>query len=199
MGSTLCLGSVPSRCCSHPFPSPGQCWGGWVGALVHCQDCTFLTAKDRGRANGRQERKQMQESSEVILLHICLSSVFVYAWVFMQPEPALPRVWVCRWCKATAPLSPVLGDTSLMTLGCEWGSVPSAAIIGKLCLFLQEQHSEHGCWSPISVLLIALIPHKLPLQFPSVILFITSSFKLWIWHIQGRVGSCWLYFNDTAC
>lgn len=37
------------------------------------------------------------------------------------------------------PLSPaMLGDTSLMTVCWEWGSVPRAAIIGKLSLFLQE-------------------------------------------------------------
>lgn len=113
--------------------------GRWEGALVHCQDCTFLGAKNGSRANGRQEREQAQVGSRVILLHMCLCTVFVYSWVFMYPEPALPRVWVWRCYKATAaPVPCHAWRHSLMALGCEWGRVPSTAIIGKLCVVLQE-------------------------------------------------------------
>lgn len=68
---------VQQCCCGHlPTASPA-----------------FLGRKEGSRVSGREERSQMQESSEVTLLHDCLSFAFANSWVIIIAKTCSAK-WV---------------------------------------------------------------------------------------------------------
>lgn len=98
---TLCLDSVLSKCSSHPFPSGSLCSSAVV-ALAHCQPC--FPGQEGSRASGKEERSQMQESSEVTLLHGYLSFAFTNSWVIITAKTCSAK-WVGEeqtyWCQGS--------------------------------------------------------------------------------------------------
>lgn len=164
-------------------------------SIVHCQNCTLLGGDKGSRASGRQQRRQMQES-KVTLLREYLSFLCADSWAFMSPGSALRSEWGCSGCSGVkAELPRVSRETFLMTLCYGWALWSWESDI-SFCKGGTLSMAARGQFPLPSV---TLLPRKLPLQFPSVMLLTTASTKFWTWGVQGHVGSCCWYFNDTVC
>lgn len=140
IASTLCLGSVPSRCSSHLFPSPSRCRRCWWGTYP-LPRVRFPGSEERKQSKWQVGRKEGR-CKEVVKLYpaswIPLLCIF-WSLGLYGAGPALQREWECSRCGGVkAVLRHVDGrHHSWQHCAVTENSVSSTAVIKKLCLFLQ--------------------------------------------------------------
>lgn len=86
---------------------PEQCVPMSILQLLWHQPTAFPGRRGGRSATGREEGRQIQESSKVILLHECLSFVFCNSWVIVTVRTCSAE-WVGEqqtyWCQGSSPI-----------------------------------------------------------------------------------------------